>query len=111
MQSVNSGQIWIIHFMPDIVILLQNRFKAKTTASMQQLHSFVHVDTTPLQVQEYSASDDFRTEAVQVMVSHHINYMMEPSGLPMQQELILKCRKNHYSPCIHVGLAGDNEMD
>ena len=40
--------------------LLQERFsKAKTIAGTQRLHCFVPVDTSTLQVQEYSASCDF----------------------------------------------------
>ena len=54
--------------------LLQERFsKAKTIAGTQRLHCFVPVDTSTLHVQEYSASCDFRTEAVQVVVSHQRN--------------------------------------
>ena len=53
--------------------LLKERFsKAKTIAGTQQLHSFVPVDTTTLQVREYSASYDSRTEAVQVVVSPQV---------------------------------------
>ncbi|KAL5503683.1 hypothetical protein EMCRGX_G010672 [Ephydatia muelleri] len=53
--------------------LLKERFsKAKTIAGTQRLHSFVPVDTTTLQVREYSASYDSRTEAVQVVVSPQV---------------------------------------
>ena len=36
--------------------------------------------------------------------------MMEHGGLPIQQELILKCMKYHYRSCIHVGLAGHSTI-
>ena len=51
---------------------LQERLsKAKTIAGTQKLHSFVPINTTSLQVREFSASCNVRIENVQVVAAHH----------------------------------------
>ena len=52
--------------------ILQERLsKAKTIAGTQKLHSFVPINTTSLQVREFSASCNVRIENVQVVAAHH----------------------------------------